>query len=405
MTGNPMTFLFTCDDWSPAKGGISMLNRRLAVAFAQRGDTVLSLVGRATDAEFADAARHGVRLFVAERTPAGPSLHLPVAEVLALEPDVVVGHDRVTGHIAWLYARKYGTARLVHIVHTAPAEIEPYKDSGEASARVEVREAYTMELAGHADVIAAIGPRLTRYATHLLDDGYEGIPVLRLDPGLDADPLDRARRTPVRPNVMVLGRTDDIGLKGIDIAAGAVAALADRPDRTPPVLFVRGAPADQCEEVRAALVELTGLARGRVDIRPFTDDTAAVRLDLRRAALCVMPSRAEGFGLVAWEALAVGTPVLVSSQSGAAELLREHLGPTAGNLVVDVTDDRDRDVRTWSEAVQRVLDDLPTAFAETHRIRARLLNRFSWSATVETLRAHICPMSGKTSTTPSLSTT
>jgi glycosyltransferase involved in cell wall biosynthesis len=34
-----------------------------------------------------------------------------------------------------------------------------------------------------------------------------------------------------------------------------------------------------------------------------------------------MPSRAEGFGLVAWQAIAVGTPVLVSAQ-GEADRVR-----------------------------------------------------------------------------------
>ncbi|WFE35093.1 glycosyltransferase family 4 protein [Micromonospora sp. WMMD975] len=389
MTETPLTMLFVCDEWSPAKGGISVFNRTLAIASAGRGDTVLCLVAQATDAERTDAARHGVRLMVADRTPAGPDLHLPVAEVVARQPDVVVGHDHVTGHIGWLYARKFCTATMVHIIHTAPAEIEPYKGNGKASARVEAREAYTLDLAGQADVVAGVGPRLTRYATHLLDDGYGGRPVLRLDPGLDPDPLDRKRRVPVRANAMVLGRTGDIELKGLDIAGGAVAALPDRPDRLAPLLYVRGAPAEQCEQVRATLVSLTGLARGRVDVRPFSEDGMAVSRDLRRTALCLMPSRAEGFGLAAWEALAMGTPILVSAHSGVAELLREQLGAAADNLIVDITDDRDRDIRAWTRAVQRVFDDLPTAFAEIHRVRERLLDRFSWSATVAALGSAI----------------
>ncbi|MEV8374729.1 glycosyltransferase family 4 protein [Kribbella sp. NPDC056861] len=385
MTRTPLTICFICDEWFPARGGISAFNRSLAVGFAERGDTVLCLVEQAMEVERADAARHGVRLFTADHTPAGPNLHLPVIEVLVQQADVIVGHDRVTGHIAWLYARKFGTAALVHLVHTAPAEIEPYKGSADAAARVEAREAYTADLAGQADVVAGVGPRLTRYATHLLDDGYGGRNVLRLDPGLDPDPLDRVRQIPVRPNVMVLGRTGDLELKGLDIAAGAVAALQARPDRPAPVLFVRGAPAEQCEQVRAALTGLSGLARGRVDVRPFCQDGMAVRRDLRRAALCLMPSRAEGFGLAAWEALAVGTPILVSAHSGLAELLREYLGSAADNMIVDITDDPGRDARKWSQAVQRVLDDLPTAFAETHRIQQLLLGRFSWSETVARL--------------------
>lgn len=154
--------------------------------------------------------------------------------------------------------------------------------------------------------------------------------MLRLDPGLNVGPAEAVPRVPpVQPTILALGRTADIALKGLDLAAGAVAAHPVRTGRPAPVLVVRGAPAALCEQVRNALVGTSGLARGRVDVRPYVADPTAVRRDLLRSALRVMPSRSEGFGLVACEAVAVGTPVLVSAQSGAAELLWEHLGPTA----------------------------------------------------------------------------
>lgn len=401
MTHEPLTILFICDEWSSAKGGISVVNRRLAIACARRDHTVIALVSHATDADRVDAIRYGVRLVLADRTPAGPDLHLPVAEVLAMAPDVVVGHDRVTGHIAWLYARRYSRAVWVHIMHTAPAEIEPYKHSGAATARVEVREAYTLELAAEADIVAAVGPRLANYTAHLLDDGFGGRPVVQLNPGLDDPEVDdRVRHVPARPTVMVLGRTEDAELKGLDIAAGAVAGLARRPGHRPPVLFVRGAPMEQCDELRTTLVGLSGIPRDRVDVRPFTMDPAAVRRDLRRAALSVLPSRAEGFGLAVWEALAAGTPVLISSQSGAADLLRECPRIPSDNLIVDVIDKPDHDVGEWISAMQRVLDDLPTAFAEAHRIRGLLRDQFSWAAAADALLSGIRPPTTRADTGP-----
>jgi glycosyltransferase involved in cell wall biosynthesis len=384
----PLSYLFVCDEWSTNKGGISAVNRKLALATAKQGHVSMCLVTTTTDAERRDAAQNGVQLFQAERTPAGPDLHLPVTDVLERIPDVAVGHDRISGHIAWLYARKYANSKLVHIVHTAPAEVEPYKNRPDAAMRIEAREAFTRELAGDADVIAAIGPRLTRYVTSLLEDGYGGAPVLRIDPQLDLDSnaMERRRQVPARRNVMVLGRTGDIALKGLDIASRAVAALTPRSGQLLPILYVRGAPVAMCEEVRRTLVEKSGLARGRVDVRPFVSDPSAVRFDLRRATLCVMPSRAEGFGLVAWEAIAVGTPLLVSSQSGAAELLREQLGATAEKMIVDVADDLTRDVQAWAEAIQRMLDDLPAAFAYAHEIRSALAGRLTWASAVEMLQ-------------------
>ena len=71
--------------------------------------------------------------------------------------------------------------------------------------------------------------------------------------------------------------------------------------------------------VRAALAE-TALA-GRVHLLP---PTPGPPFDLyRRATVFVLASGGENFGLVAAEAAAVGTPVVVSDRSGVATSFRE----------------------------------------------------------------------------------
>ncbi|WP_405180045.1 glycosyltransferase [Nocardia sp. NBC_01377] len=389
-TDSPMSYLFACDEWFSKTGGISVVNRKLAKAVAEIGNPTMCLVESATEEERLEAAACGVRLVVAGTTPAGPDLHLPVDEILSAAPDVVVGHDRITGHIAWLYARRYGDSRLVHIQHTAPAEIEPYKDVTSAGSKADTREAFTRQVANSATVVAGIGPRLTRYAEHVLGDGYRAVPVVRLDPGLDVEggTIERRRQVPVKTTVLVLGRTGDVTLKGLDIAAAAVASLPAPGALPVPTLQVRGAPAAACDAVHAELVAASGLARGRIDVRPYTGDSAVHR-DLRSAALCLMPSRAEGFGLVAWEAIAAGTPVLLSAHSGAAELLREHLGVVAETMIVDVTDDVDHDRRIWADAIYRVLSDLPAAFVHAHHVRAVLAACLPWSAAAGRLHAAV----------------
>jgi glycosyltransferase involved in cell wall biosynthesis len=56
-----------------------------------------------------------------------------------------------------------------------------------------------------------------------------------------------------------------------------------------------------------------------------------VRGAIRDADFVVLPSRFDGFGLVVVEALALGTPVIVSSKAGASEFFR----PDQGVLVVE----------------------------------------------------------------------
>jgi glycosyltransferase involved in cell wall biosynthesis len=288
----------------------------------------------------------------------------------------VVGHDRVSGWYAWAYARRHLVAKLVHVVHTAPSEIERYKDTQQATERTEERERFMRKMAAEADVVAAVGPRLVRNTRAVVDDGYGTVHVEQLDPGLVTDLTTRRRPMPYKTTVLLMGRAGEIRLKGLDIAANAV-AMTGLPTLG---LRVRGAPRKDCDALAADLVRLSGLAPEQVDVRPFTDDTEQIAVDLRQAALCVMPSRVEGLGLVALEAIAAGTPVLVSQKSGVAELLTQRLGRVADHMIV-----AGDDPGAWAAAIRKVVTDLPAAFDFAHDVGVRLAGELRWDTVVDQL--------------------
>jgi glycosyltransferase involved in cell wall biosynthesis len=69
---------------------------------------------------------------------------------------------------------------------------------------------------------------------------------------------------------------------------------------------------------------------------------------LLRASLVLMPSRAESFGLVGAEAVAAGTPVLVSDRSGLGALLTEVLPQDAATrIVLPVGSRGGEDITRW----------------------------------------------------------
>jgi len=108
--------------------------------------------------------------------------------------------------------------------------------------------------------------------------------------------------------------------------------------------------------------------------------------DLRRSSVLLMPSRGEGFGLVALEAVSAGTPVLVSDRSGFGELLREVLPEMdASRHVVPVTRDLEEDGKVWAQALDRVLFDREASFRRAHQLRELLATRFTWAKAVESL--------------------
>lgn len=385
---DPPSVLLVIDEWSPTRGGISQFNRRLALAFAAGGYRTACLVREATAVEREDAEKHGVTLFTAVTTPAGPNLSVPVPEVVAWRPDIVVGHDVVSGSVAWTYAKYYvpGTS-LAYVLHTAPSQNEPYKPHTDRARRTADREREMRGVSADAAVVAAVGPLLRRRAEAVLGDGH----VLQLDPGMDIpDDLRWLRRQPpANPIVLMVCRTDHIEPKGLDIAAGAVAAARFAHSRPRPELRIRGAREERCDLLHADLVQRFGMARDRIDVREYSPDPAEIAHDLGQAALFVMPARAEGFGLAALEAISLGTPVLVSDRSGLAEMLRLHLPEYAEPMIVPVVDDLERDISAWREAIERKMDSLPGAFAYAHDVRKRLLPRFRWDTTVSTLMARL----------------
>jgi glycosyltransferase involved in cell wall biosynthesis len=384
----PLTYLLVCDEWSPTKGGISRFNQQLATALAAAKHRTFCLVESATERQRLDARQRGVKLITAVQSPSGANLSIFAKDVAAEHPNVVIGHDTVSGPDAWTWARHYlPNVALVHIVHT-PSHIEPYKRDDDAARRIEERERVTRSIASDADVVAAVGPSLTRSAAAMVGGG---VSVLQLDPGMDVPEQigNGPRVAPVNPTVLVFSRGAHVQPKGLDIAAHAVAALTVPHGKPRPDLFIRGAPVNSCDSLRRYLVEESRLSRGQIDVRPYTDDREQLDHDLTRAMLCLMPSRAEGFGLAALEAIALGTPVLVSDKSGLAETLRYHLGWLAEPMIVEVADDLERDVAGWRSAMQQVLDDPASAFKYAADIRARLKDVLRWDTMAARLTASL----------------
>jgi glycosyltransferase involved in cell wall biosynthesis len=272
------------------------------------------------------------------------------------------------------------------MVHMAPGEIEWYKDRPGASARSVAREQLELDLAMGANLVVAVGPRLYRETANLLESRPGLAPsVHRLDPGILSGPV---RRVPTGIQVLVLGRAEDRRLKGLNIAARAMAELPypSRPFEADPVLIVRGAPAGTGDKLKKRLLKIAPVPGDRLRIREYTADVERITEDLNRSSLLLMPSLVEGFGLVGLEAIAAGTPILVSDRSGLGELLREHLDTAeAASFVVRVEASPDTDKEEWSRAIEAVLRDRQAAFARAEELRAKLAAKLTWDRAVADL--------------------
>lgn len=166
--------------------------------------------------------------------------------------------------------------------------------------------------------------------------------VVALPNGLEtartAAPVDHLPR-PHRRDALFLGRLE-VAQKGVDTLVAAYALVAPR---TAADLHLAGdGPDRERLEAQAAAAGVADRVHflGRVD--------GAARFDLlAQARLVVMPSRYETFGMVAAEALAVGTPVLATAVPCLGELVPPQVG-------VRVPPD---DVPALAEALLALLED------------------------------------------------
>lgn len=384
-------FLVVATEWNPGHGGLSSFNQALCRALARAGHTVHCLVPSASE-EIAEARAAKVTLVPAPADLGdNPETRLIRRPALDHAPDVVIGHGRITGPAARVQATDYfhGSIR-VHFVHTAPDHIEWFKTAPaeeEIAEKAEERTRIEVELSATAGLVVGVGPLLTDWIETRVRHGRGAeVSIHRLDPGLTS--IRPGPGTPPPERVcLVLGRAEDEVLKGIDIAASAVAGL---PVKDRPRLLVRGAPPGQADSLQVRIS--AAYAGVRVDVRRYTSDVELVEEDIRQSSLVLMPSRSEGFGLVGLEAISAGVPVLISGESGLGRLLREIVPNLAHHFVVDVLNVPGEDTATWRKEIEFALRDRNAAFERAWQLREALRPVLTWERAVERFLEELAPV-------------
>jgi glycosyltransferase involved in cell wall biosynthesis len=370
--------LVVASEWLSWHGGLSTFNRELCTALAACGQQVLCLVPAANVEELADAATRGIGLLSAAAEPyADDAVRLRRRPLLdGLEPQVIIGHGRVTGPQARsLRDDFFPNAARVHVIHTYAGHIEWFKQPGPHETRTQKaadRADHERFLAEGADVVAAVGSLLTREAQSLL-----GRNVVELIPGVGELACDLPRALPPTRRCLLAGRAEDRDLKGLDIAATAFGLLPRTDAREQSQLVIQGAPLEGADALAADLAEMAG-SRLKIHVAPYTEHPKQLALELGRASIAIMPSRREGFGLSGLEAISAGIPVLVSANSGLGELLAD-LGGTAADCVVVVDDDLAADSKRWSERIAALFDDRQAAFERAAEVRRQVSERCVWA--------------------------
>jgi glycosyltransferase involved in cell wall biosynthesis len=410
MTQNKKTLVAFATGWGPQFGGINSFNADLlpavAAAFEKEVKTVC-VVPHASSADI-DAASSknvslvsldlpGTREFSAE-LETKVSQALQDAGIQASTAETVwLGHDRITGAIALRLAKTCGgRSALIH--HMSYRHYEAFAEN---SAQASSKLAEQKNLFAPADIVLAVGPLLR----DALRDMFDCKKVHMLVPGF---PEITHRTEPRTFNAFLSGRLDDSARK-IKQAYLGVAAFGEAISRCTedcglpdalhrdkePWLKLRGVEFEKIDGTIDPEAEhdlklfAEKYAKGVLTLHalPFTKDRNKLFDDLREASVAMMPSWHEGFGLVAWEAIAAGVPLILSKKSGAYLLLEELQSGLYTNMVQGVSIAGSNthpyflttDLKTLSDALIHIAKNPAihrTKAAELHR---GLLEHCSWS--------------------------
>ena len=360
-------------EWRSTKGDVSTFNRELAIQLAKHPSVEVSVYLPQCSEEDKQVARdHNVRLIKAREMPGlEPNFWLScLPEDHAV--DCVIGHGAVLGRQVQILKRIH-PCKWIQVVHTAPEELGMYKSYADAISRGEKKHQAEVKLCEKADQVVAVGPKLAEAFSGYLRACGKDQDVLNLTPGIFSEFADVKQATEERKtfSVLVFGRGDneDFQLKGYDIAARAIAELKDEPQ--PYKLLFVGAPSGEEEKVKDLLLQ-QGIDRSQLTVRCFNESREQLARLFCEVDLAIMPSRTEGFGLAALEALSAGLPVLVSGNSGLGEALKE---VQCGSGCVVESDDPN----VWAKAIKAVRQkDRKMRLNEIQIVRNSYALKYNW---------------------------
>ena len=359
---------FLASEWRSTKGGLSTLNRELAINVAKHPEVeVTFFVPRCNDDDKKAALGHKINLVKAKMLLGMDELawlNFPPSD---LQIDIVVGHGVKLGPQAQVI-RDSHQCKWVQVVHTAPEELGMYKTYSNPISVNEKKHETEVALCEIADLVVTVGPKLNEAFRAYLR-GFKKDQIFEFTPGILAEFSDVQQDLDDREifRVLVFGRGDDEDflLKGFDIAASAVATLSDCH-----LLFV-GAPDGKLQEIKNRFLEY-GILANNLTVRSFLQSREGLKKVLCEADLAVMPSRTEGFGLTGLEALSAGLPVLVSRNSGFGEAIKKL--PFGSLFVID-----SEDPTVWAKTIEDVRNkERQDRLQESKILRTLYEKKYGW---------------------------
>ncbi|KAI8482576.1 hypothetical protein Bbelb_397240 [Branchiostoma belcheri] len=384
--------LLVIDKYSTSHSGNSSLNREVGKTVKEHVPDipVYSMVLQATEEDKQDAQQDRVELLPATLKPDDPRTD-PSPDWLTfdhqskysnLPPEIrsIVGYSEVTSRAAVrIRQERYSKSNATVILFTTdiPEDTEYYKGDEKAMG-IGKKEDSILEDAQEADVVFSLGKKIFDH----FENQFRAIPASKRPRHVkfvprpskifeDAEVEYKDTETMV---VLSIGRVKGVEkLKGYDLAAETLSIVAEKIKIK---WHVIGFNKDDFEATKAILGYCKS-ANLQVTFLPYGTQKDICK-EMMKAHLVLMPSRAEPFGLVGLEAIAVGVPVLVSSKSGLADFIHEHVDELHHSIVDMDGSDEGVTVKLLAQSIERMLKHNRAEFKTAARGKQQLLSTKYW---------------------------
>ncbi|XP_073238025.1 D-inositol 3-phosphate glycosyltransferase-like [Porites lutea] len=367
-------------EWNSSEGGLSTLNRELAIYLSKHPKVEVTLLvpeGVCKDDEKKEAGSYGITIVEAKEQTGYDPLDWLTSPPRDLSVDVIIGHGTKLGRQVQgiRYCAEFKNCKWVQVVHIAPEDLGKFKDYTNPTSKGERKHQVEVDLCKRADLVMPVGPRLTEFYSSYLQRYKKEMDVLSFTPGLferEFGDLEQDANNNADFKVLIFGRGDkeDFELKGYSIAAKAF--TDPRLEKKPYQLIFVGAPKEKekQEEFKERLLQC-GIAKEQLIVRTFIENRDSLKDLLCEVDLAIMPSKSEGFGLVALEALSAGLPILVGSRSGFAKAL-ENI--PHGYSCIMYSDDP----AEWAKSIEAVRVRHGMRLREIKTLKASYGEMYSW---------------------------
>ena len=349
-----MRLLFWTSSYGQTIGGGPVLAPLLAAALVRRGHEVTVLTDRRPESLAEMEELEGVRIYrpLFRRALAGE-----VALIPGIRRQIADLKDKMRPDLAFIFSSGYG--EFFHHVTEAARRLPLIVGLHDLFAEKDYRPDLTVgRNLGAADWVTACSHAV-------LDRAIEHLPALRPISTVihNALPMPEWAAHPAPPPMTIAFAGRLIAKKGADVLIAAVDQLKDR---YPGLHLSLAGDGDE----RAAL-EADAARRGLASRINFVGSLAheAIYPFLASAALVIVPSRIEPFGLVALEAAQAGRPVIASAVDGLPEVVAHE---QTGLLVPPA------DATALAAAIASLLDNPDRAKAMGEAGRRRAERHFSW---------------------------